>query len=85
VGIEAARRLLAASKSFDRPVDTFLQMRWIHGVSIYAISPAGVSENDLNLGGSSIQKKVSLFNKFSREIQRFIYRHKINKLSSLIK
>jgi GR25 family glycosyltransferase involved in LPS biosynthesis len=85
VGIEAARRLLAASKSFDRPVDTFLQMRWIHGVSIYAISPAGVSENDLNLGGSSIQKKVSLFNKFSREIQRFIYRHKINKLSSRIK
>jgi GR25 family glycosyltransferase involved in LPS biosynthesis len=81
VGIEAARRLLAASESFDRPVDTFLQMSWVHGVNIYTVSPAGVSENDMRLGGSSIQQKVSLLSKFSREFQRFIYRFKIQQLS----
>ena len=81
VGIEAARKLLTASESFDRPVDAFLQMRWVHGVNIYSVSSAGVSENDVKLGGSSIQQKVSFPSKFSREFQRFIYRFKIQQLS----
>lgn len=31
VGREAARRLLEASTTFDRPIDSFVQMRWLHG------------------------------------------------------
>jgi hypothetical protein len=56
-------------------------MSWLHGVNIYTVSPAGVSENDMRLGGSSIQQKVSLLSKLSREFQRFIYRFKIQQLS----
>ena len=81
VGVEAARRLLAATESFDRPVDSFLQMSWVHGVNIYCVSPAGVSENDFKLGGSSIQRKLSLSSKFKREVQRFLYRLKIKQFS----
>ncbi len=81
VNVDAARRLLASSSTFDRPVDSFLQMHWIHGVEMYSVQPAGVAEKISGLGGSSIQKKVTFSSKFRREIERFLYRIKITNLS----
>ncbi len=40
----AARRLLAVTERFDRPVDTFLQMSWITGVELLTFTPSGVYE-----------------------------------------
>jgi GR25 family glycosyltransferase involved in LPS biosynthesis len=77
VGREAARRLLGATAVLDRPVDTFLQMHWIHGQQIHTILPNGVSELTEALGGSTIQKKKS-GNKLSREFQRALYRARVS-------
>ncbi|MEP2716139.1 glycosyltransferase family 25 protein [Pseudophaeobacter sp.] len=77
VGREAAQLLLEATKQLDRPVDTFLQMHWIHGQQIQCILPNGVSEQTAELGGSTIQKRKS-GRKISREIKRFLYRTKVS-------
>lgn len=73
VGRNAAENLLAASTTIDRPVDTFLQMHWVHGQRIQTILPNGVSELTDELGGSTIQKRKS-GNKLSREFKRALYR-----------
>src|ERR1700675_3936450 len=39
VSRKAAERLLAISTPFDRPVDTFLQMAWVTGVTMLAATP----------------------------------------------
>jgi len=74
---EAAKRLLKASESFDRPVDTFIQMRWLHNVRVISCAPTGVSEVSQSLGGSTIQGILSLRQKFNREILRPLYRSKV--------
>ncbi|MEX5578002.1 glycosyltransferase family 25 protein [Pseudophaeobacter sp. A-200-2] len=76
VGRNAAANLLAASTTIDRPVDTFLQMHWIHGQQIQTILPNGVSELTEALGGSTIQKKKS-GNKLAREFKRTLYRAQV--------
>jgi glycosyl transferase, family 25 len=79
VGREAARRLLAATERFDRPVDTFLQMRWIHGVKVLSVWPSSLREVSVNLGGSLIQKKTPQWGaKLSREWKRFWYRRAVD-------
>jgi GR25 family glycosyltransferase involved in LPS biosynthesis len=75
VGQGAARRLLDASERMDRPVDTFLQMHWVHGQRIHTILPNGVSELTEALGGSTIQKKRAGL--LGREVKRFIYRRRV--------
>lgn len=77
VGREAAKRLLAATEVLDRPVDTFLQMHWIHGQKIQTILPNGVSELTEELGGSTIQKRKSS-NRISREFKRSLYRAQVS-------
>lgn len=77
VGREAARRLLAASVVCDRPVDTFLQMHWVHGQPIHTILPNGVSELAAQLGGSTIQKKQGATGLLGREWNRFVYRRRV--------
>lgn len=77
VGRNAAIRLLAASEALDRPVDTFLQMHWVHGQPIQTILPNGVSELTQELGGSTIQKKKS-GNKLKREFKRALYRAQVS-------
>lgn len=79
VGRNAARRLLAATEHFDRPIDTFLQMRWIHGVRVLSVWPSSLREVSVNLGGSLIQKKTPQWGaKLSREWKRFWYRSAVD-------
>lgn len=77
VGRAAAKRLLAATEQLDRPVDTFLQMHWIHQQKIQTILPNGVSEQTEALGGSTIQKRKS-GSKLGREFKRSLYRAQVS-------
>ena len=74
VGRHAARRLLAATTTLDRPVDTTLQMHWITGQRVQTILPNGVSELP---GPSTIQKKTRTSGKLMREIRRAMYRMRL--------
>ncbi len=64
VGREAARGLLAFTAQFDRPVDTTVQMRWLHGVRVLTARPPCIRELSASLGGTTIQKK----SKSAREV-----------------
>lgn len=81
----AAERLLQATESFDRPVDTFLQMHWITGVPLYAISPSGLTDSTEEVGGSTIggaKTNGINFEKVVREFRRTRYRWQISQLST---
>ncbi len=73
----AAQRLLAASETFDRPVDTLLQMHWVTGVRPLVAWPSGVREISDRLGGSTIAGRKSAVQTIHREIMRPIYRAQI--------
>ena len=77
VSREAAEALLAASEQFDRPVDDFVQMQWLHEVRVLTVWPSGVQEVSGNLGGSLNSRKTGGFEKLRREILRPIYRYKM--------
>jgi GR25 family glycosyltransferase involved in LPS biosynthesis len=75
VGREAARRLLAATEAFDRPVDSFVQMQWLHGASVLAALPVVIREIDFMLGGTVIQiKRGGIVHKAMHEFHRPILR-----------
>ncbi|WEX11190.1 glycosyltransferase family 25 protein [Chelativorans sp. AA-79] len=75
VGREAARRLLAFTDEFDRPVDTAIQMRWLHGVRVLSSTPVSVREVAATLGGTTVQRKgKSLSETLGREFHRARYR-----------
>ena len=78
VGRNAAQRLLHASETLDRPVDTFVQMHWVTHQPVHTIHPNGVREITNELGGSTIQKKTRPGNKLGREVKRGWYRAQIN-------
>lgn len=78
VGRNAAQRLLDASTTLDRPVDTFIQMHWITGQPVHTILPGGVRELTEELGGSTIQKKSRSGLSPMREIKRTWYRAQID-------
>ncbi|MFX0546377.1 glycosyltransferase family 25 protein [Roseovarius sp. S1116L3] len=73
----AARALLAATQRFDRPVDTFLQMTWVHGVRVLTVWPTGIREVSAQLGGSLISRKEGVWPKLRREVLRPVYRRRI--------
>lgn len=73
VGQSAARKLLDATKQYDRPVDTFLQMHWITKQPVHTVLGCGNREVAAELGGSTIQAKPS-DNKLAREFNRARYR-----------
>lgn len=77
VGRGAAQRLLRASETLDRPVDTFLQMHWATGQPVHTILPNGVRELTAELGGSTIQKKTRASGKLAREWNRLRYRTQV--------
>jgi GR25 family glycosyltransferase involved in LPS biosynthesis len=81
VSRDAARKLLAATRKFDRPVDTTVQMFWVTGVRPLAVQPGGVEEISSKLGGSTIKRKKSALDKLGREILRPLYRRRIATLS----
>ncbi|MBB4196507.1 GR25 family glycosyltransferase involved in LPS biosynthesis [Rhodoblastus sphagnicola] len=74
----AARRLLAATEQFDRPIDTFLQMSWVTGVELLTFQPSGVHDASGALGGSTIQRpSKSTREKIWRELSRPLYRAQV--------
>jgi GR25 family glycosyltransferase involved in LPS biosynthesis len=78
VGHEAARRLLDATRQFDRPVDSLVQMQWLHGVRVLSARPIVIREVDFLLGGSVIQnKRMGIVAKLAREVQRPLHRFAI--------
>ncbi|MFV1602650.1 MULTISPECIES: glycosyltransferase family 25 protein [unclassified Phaeobacter] len=76
VGKTAAARLLEASETLDRPVDTFLQMHWVHRQPVHTIWPNGASELTEALGGSTIQSRPA-GGKLARELKRALYRTQV--------
>lgn len=79
VGREAARRLLDGSRVFDRPVDSFVQMQWLHGARVLSARPVVIREIDQMLGGTVIQNKQmgfmeKAFHEFQRPFLRFAVR-----------
>lgn len=81
VGRDAARRLLAVSHRFDRPVDSLLQMPWVTGISVDCAVPSGVSDRTQASGGSTIKAGKSLADRIFREFSRFAYRQAIARRS----
>jgi GR25 family glycosyltransferase involved in LPS biosynthesis len=83
VGRRAAQRLLAQTSVFDRPVDVFLQMNWVHGVRICALHPPCIVEVGRGDGKSLAQAgKKSLGEKLRREFLRWRYRRAIRRMAS---
>jgi GR25 family glycosyltransferase involved in LPS biosynthesis len=75
VGCDAARAFLAFTETFDRPVDTMLQMDWLHQVRMLSAMPVAIREVAAELGGTTVQKKAkSLTEILSRELLRARYR-----------
>lgn len=77
----AAETLLSKTQLFDRPIDTYLQLSWEHELRILSVWPSGVSEKSESLGGSLIGAKQSFWTKIMHEVQRPIYRIKLEKLA----
>lgn len=75
VGRQAAAELLKMTETFDRPVDTTIQMRWRAKVRILAVRPPAVRQIGHLLGGTIVQKKSKTFAEvLSREVKRAWYR-----------
>lgn len=75
VGREAARRLLDASWQFDRPVDNFVQMQWLHGARVLTARPIVIREICQQLGGSVIHRsRHGMIHKLMHELQRPLIR-----------
>ena len=75
VARDAAAALLEFTRTFDRPIDTTIQMRWLHGVRILSARPIAIEEIDHMVGGSTIQnKKKPLWEILAREFRRAVYR-----------
>jgi GR25 family glycosyltransferase involved in LPS biosynthesis len=75
VGREAAAELVAATETFDRPVDALLQLPWLLPVRVLAARPICVREISGELGGTTVQNKNrTLGETLAREIKRPLYR-----------
>ena len=81
VGRDAAARLLELSEQIDRPVDTFLQMRWLTGVDVLSLGPAPVRSAVAETGGSTIQRHTPVWAELRRSWLRMRYRSKVARLS----
>ena len=81
VGRDAAKRLLRGSEKFDRPVDTWMQMRWETKVDSQAIWPSYVKHAANSHGGSTIQIKHKGLAKLKRELNRTVYRAAVRRFS----
>lgn len=77
---EAAARLVAATAVIDRPIDTFVQMHWLHGVDVLVVTPPRTREISGELGGSVINAHKRMrfqVPQVSREWKRFVYRRQL--------
>jgi GR25 family glycosyltransferase involved in LPS biosynthesis len=75
VSREAAERLLAVTAPFDRPVDTFLQMNWVTGLTLLAVTPTPIRDVSRETGGTTVQRKrMGLLQRLHHEAMRPVYR-----------
>lgn len=77
---QAAVRLLESTKVFDRPIDTFIQLRWLHGVDVLVITPPSVREVSRSLGGSVINEQKlekAKWPRLARDLNRLVYRQQV--------
>jgi len=78
VSREAAARLLAITEPFDRPVDTFLQMNWVTGITLLAVAPTPIRDVSRETGGTTVQRKqLGLIGRLRHEALRPIYRAQV--------
>ena len=78
VSREAAEKLLTVTAPFDRPVDTFLQMNWITGVTLLAAAPTPVRDVSLETGGTTVQRKrLGVLERLRHETLRPLYRAEV--------
>lgn len=74
----AAERLLSISSPFDRPVDTFLQMAWVTGVTMAVASPTPIRDVSAETGGTTVQRtRIGVVQRLRHEIMRPIYRARV--------
>jgi glycosyl transferase family 25 len=74
----AAERLLSITAPFDRPVDTFLQMAWVTGVTMLVATPTLIRDVSRETGGTTVQRKrMGAVQRLHHEIMRPIYRAKV--------
>jgi glycosyl transferase, family 25 len=74
----AAERLLSVTSPFDRPVDTFLQMAWVTGVTLLAARPTPIRDVSRETGGTTVQReRMGAARRLHHEIMRPIYRAKV--------
>jgi glycosyl transferase, family 25 len=77
----AAGRLLALTAPFDRPVDTFLQMAWITGVTLLVATPTPIGDVSGSTGGTTVQRRnMGLLRRLHHETMRPIYRAQVRSL-----
>lgn len=82
VSRDGATRLLQHCRTFDRPIDTFVQSHWLTGLAPSTVYPSGVAHIDAELAGSTIQTHDrGLFEKLHREIRRGRYRSAVRRFS----
>lgn len=78
VSLDAAKRLLARTWPFDRPIDTTLQMTWATGQPLIVASPSPVRDVSGESGGSTVQRKsMGLSARLRHEALRPIYRAQV--------
>ncbi len=77
----AAQKLLDLTKTFDRPVDTFVQSHWHTGVRPGVIYPAGIATISDQLDGSTIQTETGrgAVDIMRREWSRMSYRRQVKR------
>lgn len=78
----AAEKLLGLSEQIDRPVDVFLQMRWVTDVEVTCVVPSGVTDRTAETGGSTLSRKRSIWDELKASIPRLRYRRAIKRLSA---
>ena len=78
VSREAAERLLELTAPFDRPVDTFLQMNWVTGVTLLVATPTPIRDVSRETGGTTVQRKrLGLIERLRHEAMRPVYRAQV--------
>lgn len=74
----AAARLLDVTTPFDRPIDTFLQMSWITGVPLLAVTPTPLRDVSRETGGTTVQRRrKGVLERVAHEILRPVYRAQV--------
>lgn len=78
---ETAEKLLNVTERFDRPIDTFLQMRQVSGQRVFVIQPSGVRESAASVVSTIHNRKKREMQWINREMKRLVYRMRVRYIS----